>query len=74
VKLTVKDFAQGSDVRKLLHVLDTVEIEGAPLGTLPNSPEQAGAGTTQPTTGRTISIADLLRGATLQDGRPFEAD
>lgn len=71
VKLTVKDFAQGADLRKLLHALDTVEMESAPLGTLPNSPAKAGVGTTQPTTGRTVSIADLLRGALLQDGKPF---
>ena len=71
VKLTVKDFAQGADLRKLLHALDTAEIEGAPLGTLPNSPAEAGVGTTQPTTGRTVSIADLLRGARLQNGTPL---
>lgn len=70
VKITVKDFAQGSDVRKLLHALEAVEIESAPLGTMPTSPF-SGVGSTQPTTGRTVNIADLLRGAQRQDGTAF---
>lgn len=74
VKLTVKDFQQGREAAFKLHALDAAEIEGAPLGTLPNSPAEAGVGTTQPTTGRTITVADLLRGATLQDGTPFTPD
>lgn len=72
VKLTVKDLQQGSDARMLLHALETAEIESAPLGTLPNSPASAGVGTAQPTTGRTVTIADLLRGAKLSDGQPFD--
>jgi hypothetical protein len=51
----------------VLHALDTVEIEGAPPGIFPASATQAGE-PGQPTTGRTISIADLLRGATDQAG------
>lgn len=73
VKLTVKEFQQGSDVRKLLHALEAAEIEGTlPLGTLPNSPK-TGVGTTQPTTsGRAVSLADLLKTAKKEDGSPFE--
>ena len=71
IKLTVKDLRQSSDVRKLLHALDAIEIENAPLGTLPNFSAGAELGTAQPTTGRTLSIADLLAGATLQDGTPI---
>ncbi|MDR2092329.1 MAG: minor capsid protein [Azoarcus sp.] len=70
VKLTVKNLAQGNDRRKILHALDAVEIESAPLGTLPNSGKSA-VGTGQPTTGRTITIDDLLRGAQRDDGTPF---
>ena len=55
VRLTVKQFAQDGDVRQLLHALDSIQIDGAPL-----------AGT-----GRRISVAELLRGATRQDGKPF---
>ena len=72
VKLTVKDLRQGQDVRKLLHALESAEIESAPLGTLPNSSTDAEMGTTQPTTGRVITIAHLLRGAARNDGKPFE--
>lgn len=70
VKLTVKALQQGGDVRKLLHALVAVEIGNAPLGTLPNSSDVE-VGTAQPTTGRTLSIAELLAGATLADGKPI---
>ena len=70
VKLTVKDLRQGLDERKLLHALEAVEIENAPLGTLPTAP-RTGVRTGQPTTGRTISVADLLKGVKLHDGSWF---
>ena len=70
VKLTVKDLEQGVDKRKLLHALESAEIESAPLGTLPNSP-LGGVGTTQPTTERIVSISQLLKNATDEDGKPF---
>ncbi|MDR1350731.1 MAG: hypothetical protein LBJ59_08175 [Zoogloeaceae bacterium] len=71
VKLTAQQFAQGNDVRKILHALEAMEIENAPLGTLPNSSGKK-VGTAQPTTGRTITIADLLKSAIRNDGTPFE--
>lgn len=72
VKLTVKELQQGADARKLLHALETAEIENAlPLGTLPNSPE-TGVGTAQPTTlGRTVSISELLKNALDNEGKPY---
>lgn len=71
VKLTVLEFEQGPDVRKRLHAFEAVEIESATtLGTL--SAQDKTMGTTQPTTSwRAITIADLLRGATREDGTPF---
>lgn len=71
VKLTVKSMVNPDNPRKLLHALGATEMESAPLGTLPTSTGDPALQSTQPTTGRTISIADLLRGAVLQDGRPF---
>lgn len=95
VKLTVKDykFLDGSGERKNLHAIEAVEIENAPMGTLPpystsndvqtvqpTSERLALLGTlpsnqsdqiVQPTTGRSISIADLLKGATRYDGSAF---
>ncbi|MBS7349377.1 MAG: minor capsid protein, partial [Comamonas sp.] len=71
VKLTVKEFRQGREARTLLHALEAVEIENAPLGTLPNSPLKEGMGTTQPTTGRTISISELLKNALDNAGQPY---
>lgn len=73
VKLTVKDLVAPDNVSKLLHALDTAEIEGAPLGTLPAAVSAGDSitGQGQPTTGRLMTIADLLRGAELQGGGPF---
>ncbi len=71
VKITVKDFQRGDDARKLLHALEAIEIESAPLGTLPTYPAETAQQSTQPTTGRTMTIADLLRGAQRQDGTPL---
>lgn len=73
VKLTVKEFQQGNNIRKLLHALEATQIENAlPLGTLPNSPE-TGVGTAQPTTvRRTVSLPQLLQNATRNDGKPYD--
>lgn len=64
VKLTVKDYKAPGDP-KMLHALAAVEIENAPLGTLPAYSGAEALQPDQPTTGRTLSIADLLAGATL---------
>lgn len=73
VKLTVKDYRAIGN-KKMLHALAAVEIENAPLGTLPTSSAEALVQSGQPTTGREISISDLLSGATLFDGTLFTKD
>lgn len=75
VKLTVKDFVLNDGTKKKnLHALETVELEqgNALLGTVPSDVKQ---GRAQPTTGRTVSIANLMRGA-IRDGDdlPFEVE
>jgi hypothetical protein len=70
VKLTVKDY-KGRDAKKELHALAAVEIENAPLGTFPSYSGDESLQTGQPTTGREISIVDLLFDATLFDGTLF---
>lgn len=72
VKLTIKDLAAPDKLAKLLHALDTAEIESAPLGTLLTGTDLSELRSTQPTTGRFVTIADLLRGALRNDGLPFE--
>ena len=71
VKLTIKNRAAPDNPAKLLHALESTEIEGAPLGTLLTSADSSALQSTQPTTGRVVTIADLLRGALRQDGQPF---
>jgi hypothetical protein len=66
VKLTVKEYQAGAPI---LHALESAEIENAPPGIFPTSTAAAGQ-SGQPTTGRLMSIADLLRGVTTQDGTP----
>jgi len=73
-KLTVKDYAgKDSGQKTNLHALEAVEIENAPLGTSPaldtNAHEPA-----QPTTERTVSIADLLKDSTRHDGSAWAND
>ena len=68
VKLTVKDYKDGA---KRLHALKAVEIESAPLGIFPAYSVADAIQQGQPTTGRTITIADLLKNATMQDGKEF---
>jgi hypothetical protein len=67
VKLTVKDYILNDGKgRKNLHAIEAVEIENehAPMGTLPSDAMQ---GIAQPTSGRSLSIAQLLSGA-IRDG------
>jgi SPP1 gp7 family putative phage head morphogenesis protein len=71
VKLTVKDYIGTAD-KKDLHALAAVEIEDAPLGTLPTSSAEALVQSGQPTTGRTMNIADLLKNATRNDGGLYD--
>jgi hypothetical protein len=75
VKLTVKDyvFTTGMAARKNLHAIETLEIEkgNALLGTVPSYSTSNDVQTAQPTTGRTISIANLMQGAIRQDGSAF---
>jgi hypothetical protein len=72
VKLTGKTFVPRLGQTRVLHALSAVEIENAPLGTLPaHGTPKASKPQAQPTTGRIISITDLLAGATLWDGTPL---
>ena len=64
VKLTVKEYV-GEGKKKNLHALAAVEIENALLGTVPTSAEASTLQSDQPTTGRTLSIKQLLDGASL---------
>ena len=48
-----------------------MEIESAPLGISPSSKSLDALQTGQPTTGRTISISELLDGALIHDGKPY---
>ncbi len=65
VRLTVKNYKAGNN---MLHALAAIEIENAPLGTLPAYSVTEVIQQGQPTTGRTITVADLLKNATLYDG------
>lgn len=57
-KLTVKDYVLNNGTeRKNLHAIETIEIENAPMGTLPSDAQ--GQGRAQPTSGRVLSITDL---------------
>lgn len=64
VKLTVKDyqFTTGQEGKKALHAIEAVEIENALLGTVPSYSTSNDVQTAQPTTGHSISVADLLDG------------
>jgi hypothetical protein len=70
-KLTVKDYKDSGNT-KTLHALAAVEIEDAPLGTLPSYSSDESLQTAQPTTGRMITVAELLKNATLYDGTEFK--
>lgn len=73
-KLTVKDYngkANGQATK--LHALEAIEIENAPMGTPPSYSGAEALRTAQPTSGRTLSIADLLSGSTMNDGRSWDA-
>ena len=57
-KLTVKDYVLNNGTeRKNLHAIETIEIENAPMGTLPSDAQ--GQGRAQPTSGRVLSVTDL---------------
>ena len=69
VKLTGKTFVPGHGKGRVLHALEAVEIENAPLGTLPaHETPKAPKPQAQPAAGRTLSIAELLAGAKAADG------
>jgi catechol 2,3-dioxygenase-like lactoylglutathione lyase family enzyme len=73
VKLTGKTFTSDSGHGKVLHALSSIQIENALLGTVPayetDKPSKPQA---QPTTGRTLTITELLKNATLHDGTEFK--
>lgn len=71
VKLTVKDYL-GAESKRQLHALEAVEIENAPLGIFPSYSNAEAFQTGQPTTGRALSISDLLDGATMNAGNPYD--
>lgn len=68
VRLTVKDYGDP----RMLHALSALEIENAPLGTLPAYSGANALQQGQPTTGRSVSIRDLLQTAILENGRPYD--
>ncbi|WP_293995713.1 hypothetical protein [Sphaerotilus sp.] len=70
VKLTVKAYRVPGEPKRL-HALSSAEIENAPLGIFPSYSSAEALQTDQPTTGRTVSVRDLLRGAQRQDGTDF---
>lgn len=67
VQITVKDYDLSDNPHKL-HALESFEIEDDLLGILPSSPPDGVVQKDQPTTGRTISIEELMRGAKRNDG------
>lgn len=72
IKWTVKSFAIAVGQGEILHAIQAVEIENAPLGTLPaHEAPMVPKPQAQPATGRTISVRDLLVGAQRHDGKPF---
>ncbi len=71
VQLTVKDYSKGESPHKL-HALESFEIEDALLGILPAYSSDESLQPAQPTTGRVLSIEELMRGAMRNDGKPYE--
>lgn len=72
-KLTVRDYQSKSTGDKTrLRRLEAIEIENAPMGTLP-MPEANLQTTAQPTSGRlSISVRDLLRDSKRDDGTAWD--
>ena len=69
VRLTVKDYGDP----RMLHALSAIEIENALPGILPSySDANEALQKAQPTTGRAVSIRDLLQAAILENGRPYD--
>ena len=62
VQLTAKDYGNAADPHKL-HALESFEIEDALLGILPAYSGDESLQPAQPTTGRAISIKQLMQGA-----------
>ncbi|MEX8509783.1 MAG: hypothetical protein AB3X37_03325 [Leptothrix ochracea] len=72
VKLTVKEYVSGASPEPhVLHALSAFDIENAPLGTFPASTVETVLQPDQPTTGRVVSVRELLYGAQRQDGTAF---
>lgn len=72
-KLTVKDYkGKASGEKTNLHALEAVEIENAPPGTFPTSQPLEAGRSDQPTTGRAVSISDLLGSSTREGGVAWE--
>ncbi|MDR1275393.1 MAG: hypothetical protein LBL72_03280, partial [Candidatus Accumulibacter sp.] len=74
-KLTVRDYKankEGHGAKTNLHALSTVEIENVPLGTLPVYSSPDGLQLAQPTTGRKVSISDLLRDSKRNDASDWD--
>lgn len=67
VRLTVKDYG----APRMLHALSALEIENAPLGTLPAYSGANALQQGQPTTGRAMSIRDLLKNSILENGKSY---
>lgn len=70
VRLTVKDYGDP----RILHALSAIEIKNAPLGILPSYSdlERSKLQKAQPTTGRKVTLTDLLKNATRNNGEPYE--
>lgn len=64
---TLPPYSTSNDVQTVQPTSERLAL----LGTLPSNQDDQ---IVQPTTGRTISIADLLKGATRHDGKAFEKD
>lgn len=70
-RLTVKDYnGKDSGESTRLHMLESVEIENAPPGS--SRPTEESPQGDQPTTGRTLSINDLLDGTQRDDGTEWD--
>ena len=63
-KRTVQDYTTQLG-RKNIHAVESLEIEDAPMGTFPTNELTS---SDQPTSERTIRVADFLKGVKLNDG------
>lgn len=67
-KLTVQDYTTQLG-RKNIHAVESLEIEDAPMGTFPTNELTS---SDQPTSERTIRVADFLKGVKLNDGSDLQ--